>query len=91
MNAFEKAKLQKKLPSLWQEEADSMTEQALKSCIVECEVNLKAAEEGMAENEEFQKLKTAYQEASFPLRDAKKAQKLKIAYALVLLAEKGLV
>lgn len=82
-------KVIKNLPTGFKDDADAMTEQQLRNCIVESEHNLQTAVKGMEDNSEYQKLKTAYKEASEPLRDAKKTQKAKIAYCLNRLEELG--
>ena len=81
--------IMKNLPTGWQDEADAMSETALRNVIVDSTNNLKTIEDEMAENEDLKKLKERVKEASAGYNDAKKAQKSKVAYALHCLEQKG--
>jgi hypothetical protein len=82
-------KLIKKLPTGFKEECDGFDEKKLRDCIVESEYNLQAEIEKFENDEKFKSLKFQYKEAAEPLRDAKKAQKAKIQYCIILLQQKG--
>lgn len=79
----------KNLPTGWAEDADAMTEAQLRDVIVDSENNMRISRLEMEENEGFKEAKAAYKLAAEPLREAIKAQKAKIAYALHVLESKG--
>lgn len=82
-------KVVKNLPTGFKDDADAMKESDLRNCIIESEHNLSVEIEKMESNQKYQSLKEAYKEATAPIRDAKKAQKAKIAYCLHRLGELG--
>lgn len=84
-----KPSVMKNLPTGWKDEADAMTETALRAVIVDSSNNLKTVDEEMAENDALQRLKAKVKDASAGYNDAKKAQKAKIAYALHCLEQNG--
>lgn len=83
------AKLVKKLPSGFEDEALAMNETQLRNLIVDSENNIRTAEIEMKENEAFQKAKESYKLAAEPFKETKTAQKAKIQFALHLLESSG--
>ena len=79
----------KNLPLGWKEEADKMSESALRGVIVDSSNNLRTVETEMEENDALQRLKEKVKDASAGYNEAKKAQKAKIAYALHCLETNG--
>ena len=82
-------KLLKDLPTGFQEEADAMSEVALRNVIVESSHNISSTTEEMKSNDGYKQAKENLKAISIPYRDAMKTQKAKIAYALKLLEQKG--
>lgn len=84
-----KASVMKNLPSGWKEEADAMSETALRGVIVDSSNNLRTIDTEMSENDALMRLKDKVKDASAGYNDAKKAQKAKIAYSLFCLEQNG--
>lgn len=82
-------KIVKKLPTGWKEEADAMKEEELRNVIVESTNNIAIAIAELEGNSKYQNLKATFKDAGAGLRDAKKAQKAKIDYALHCLETMG--
>lgn len=82
-------KIVKKLPTGFKEEADAMKEADLRNVIVESTNNIAVAIAELDNNNKYQGLKAQFKAAGEGLRDAKKAQKAKIDYALFRLGEIG--
>lgn len=79
----------KNLPIGFQEEADAMSEEQLREVIVESSNNIRVSSQEMQDNEGFKQAKEAYKLAAEPFKDAIKAQRCKIEYALHCLDSKG--
>jgi hypothetical protein len=88
-NDMDLLKLIKKLPSGFQEEADSWSETKLRDCIVESTHNLETSVKEMEDKEAYKAAKAKWKDLSDPVRDIKKAQKSKISYCLHLLETQG--
>ena len=82
-------KLIKSLPHGFQEEADAMSEEELRSCIVSSSHNLEVAVTELKETEDYKKMKESWKEMNEPIRDVKKSQKAKIQYSLHRLEQLG--
>lgn len=81
--------IMKNLPTSWAEEAEAMDEAQLRDVIIESSNNIRVTKQEMDENPGVKDAKDAYKEVAGPFRDAVKAQKAKIEYALHLLESKG--
>ena len=82
-------KITKKLGAGVKEEMDAMKEEQLRNVIVEAANNIATAIAELDGNTKYQNLKANFKAAGEGLREAKKAQKAKSDYALILLGEKG--
>lgn len=82
-------KIMKNLPTSWAEEAEAMDETQLRDVVIESSNNIRVTKQEMDENPGVTEARDAVKEVTGPFRDAMKAQKAKIDYALYLLESKG--
>ena len=83
------SKLEKKLPTGFKEDADSLDTDELKKVIIASEGNIVSIEREMDADEKLSAAKELVKDLSSAYRDAKSAQTAKIKYCLHLLEGRG--
>lgn len=78
-----------KLPTGYQEEADTMSADELRAEIVKAEASVREVEASMAADTKLTAARELVKDLSGGYNDAKSAQRAKIGYALHILDEKG--
>ncbi len=84
-------RLKKQLPTGWAEEADAMGAASLRDVVIEAETALVETDKSQESDMKLQGALEIAKDLKGAYTDARKAQRAKIAYALYLLAEKGVL